>query len=191
MKKFLMIAVLVAALTAAFATSAFAAGPVAPANPVPGAQAGSGYGYGAGNGYAGNGAHTPGTGLANGQAPGAGMGARRGAPEWAGDNDDAAGILGLTAEQLQAERLAGKSLAQIAASKGIDEDTLIVELLDARKATVNELLSAGKITQAQADYMLSNIATHVKAMVERTNVGRPAFAGQGPTAGTRGGRWNR
>ena len=119
------------------------------------------------------------------------MGARRGAPEWAGDNDDAASILGLTVEQLQAERLAGKSLVQIAASKGIDEDALIAKLLEARKATVNELLTAGKITQAQADYMLSNMAEHVKLLVERTNVGRPAFAGQSPMAGTRGGRWNR
>ncbi len=120
-----------------------------------------------------------------------GMGARRGAPEWAGDNDDAASILGLTVEQLQAERLAGKSLVQIAASKGINEDTLIAKLLEVRKASVNELLSAGKITQAQADYMLSNMAEHVKLQAERTNVGRPAFAGQSPMAGTRGGRWNR
>lgn len=186
MKKFLMIAVLVAALTSAFATSAFAADPVGPATPVPGAQAGSGYGYGAGRG-----AHTLGTGPVNGQVPGAGMGARRGAPEWAGDNDDAAGVLGLTVEQLQAERLAGKSLVEIAASKGLDEDTLIVKLLAARKATVSELLSAGKITQAQADYMLSNMAAHAQVMIERTNTGRPAFAGQSPTAGTRGGRWNR
>ena len=39
--------------------------------------------------------------------------------------------------------------------------------------------------------MLSNMAEHVKTMVERTNVGRPAFAGQSPMAGTGRGRWNR
>jgi uncharacterized protein YidB (DUF937 family) len=178
MKKLILIAVLVAALTAAFATSAFAAGPTARATPVPG----SGYGYGAGNGL-----HVPGSGLAQ----GAGMGARRGAPEWAGDNETAAGAIGLTVEQLQAERLSGKSLAQIAAAKGIDENTLIAKLLEARKASVNELLSAGKISQAQADYMLSNMAEHVKLQVERTTVGRPAFAGQSPMAGTGRGRWNR
>lgn len=119
------------------------------------------------------------------------MSARRGAPEWAGDNDDAAASVGLSVQELQAERPSGKSLAQIAASKGISEDALIANLLDARKVSVNELLSAGKITQAQADYMLSNMADHVKVMVERTNVERPAFAGQSPMAGTRGGRWNR
>ena len=180
MKKLILIAVLVAALTAAFATSAFADTTVTPAAPTN--QAGSGFGYGAGNGI-----HTPGTGLANGQA----QGMRRGAPEWAGDNDNAASILGLTVEQLQAERLSGKSLAAIASGKGITEDTLIAKLLQARTANVNELLTAGKITQAQADYMLSNMAEHVKVMVERTNVGRPSFAGQSPMAGMGRGRWNR
>ena len=175
MKKILVIAVLVAALTAAFATSAFAAGPTTPTTPV----AGSGFGYGAGNGI-----HAPGTGLAQ----GAGTGARRGAPEWAGDNEDVAKILGLTVEQLQTERLSGKSLAQIV---GANKDTLVAQLLEARTANVNDLLKAGKITQAQADYMLSNMAEHVKLQVERTNVGRPAFAGQSPMAGTGRGRWNR
>jgi uncharacterized protein YidB (DUF937 family) len=119
------------------------------------------------------------------------MGARRGAPEWSGDNETVAGIVGLTVEQLQAERLSGKSLIQIAVPKGVDENTLIAKLLDARKASVNELLAGGKISQAQADYMLSNMAEHVKVMVERTNVGRPAFAGQSPAAETGRGRWNR
>ena len=67
-------------------------------------------------------------------------GAPRGAPEWAGDNETAAGIVGLTVEQLQAERLSGKSLVAIAASKGINEDTLIAKLLDARKADVADEL---------------------------------------------------
>jgi hypothetical protein len=181
MRKLILIAVLVAALTAAFATSAFAAGPTTPSVPN---QAGSGYGPG-------RGIHTPGTGLAQGAAQGAGLGARRGVPEWAGDNDDVASILGLTVEELQAERLAGKSLVDIAASKGMNEDALIAKLLDARKASVAQLLAGGKMSQAQADYMLSNMAEHVKTMVERTTVGRPAFAGQSPMAGTGRGRWNR
>lgn len=180
MKKFLAIALIAAALAALLATSAFAAGPAAPNAPT--GQAGSGYGYGAGKGI-----HTPGTGLAQ----GAGVGARRGAPEWAGDNDNAASVLGLTVEQLQAERLSGKSLVTIAAAKGIDEDTLIAKLLDVRKATVAQYLAEGKITQAQAEYMQANMAEHVKTMVERSTVGRPAFAGQSPAVGTGRGRWNR
>jgi predicted DNA-binding protein (UPF0251 family) len=186
MKKLIMLAILVAALAAVFTTSAFAADVVTPPAP-----AGQGFGYGAARGL-----HTPGTGMA--QASGQGFAARRGAPEWAGNSETAASILGITSEELQAERLAGKSLATIAASKGISGETLIAKLLDARKATVAQLLADGKITQAQADYMQSNMAEHVRTMVERTNVGPAPFRsnldglqGQSPMAGTRGGRWNR
>lgn len=174
MKKLILIAILVAALAAVFTTSAFAADTVTPLAP-----AGQGFGYGAGRGV-----HTPGTGIAQGMA-------RRGAPEWAGDSEKAAGILGLKVEDLQAQRLAGNSLAQIAKNQGITEDNLIAQLLDAREGTVAQLLKDGKITQAQADYMLTNMAEHVKTMVERTNVGPAPFRGQSPMAGTRGGRWNR
>ncbi len=177
MKKLLAIALVAAALAALLTISAFAAAPTTPVN-----QAGSGYGYGAGAGI-----HTPGTGLAQGTS----INARRGAPEWAGDNETAAGILGLTVEQLQAERLSGKSLTAIAASKGISEDTLIAKLQEAHKTSVSQLLADGKISQAQADYMLGNMAERITAMVERTNVGRPDFAGQSPMAGAGRGRWNR
>ncbi len=179
MKKLLAIALVAAALAALLTTSALAAGPTTPTAPTN--QAGSGYGYGAGAGI-----HAPG-----GLAQGTGVSARRGAPEWAGDNETAAGILGLTVEQLQAERLSGKSLAAIAADKGISEDTLIAQLLEAHKASVNQLLADGKISQAQADFMLGNMAERIKTMVERTNVGRPDFAGQSPMAGAGRGRWNR
>ena len=154
MKKFLVIAVLVAALTAAFATSAFAAAPTTPTTPVPAPGRAAGFGYGAGSGI-----HAPGTGLAQRRRRRAPAAGRRNGPA---TMKTLRSILGLTVEQLQAERLSGKSLAQIAAGKGIDENTLIAKLLDARKASVNDLLSAGKITQAQADYMLSNMAEHVK-----------------------------
>ena len=39
--------------------------------------------------------------------------------------------------------------------------------------------------------MLSNMAERIQTMVERTNVGRPDFAGQSPMAGAGCGRWNR
>ncbi len=180
MKKLFLIALLVAALAAVFTTSAFAAGPTTPpcqADPA------AGFTYGAGAAQNTN--------------------ARNGAPEWAGNNETAAGLTGLTVEELQAERLAGKSLAQIAAGSGLDEDALIASLLEARQAKVAQLLADGKISQAQADYMLSHMAERVQTMAERTNVGPAPFRGQSPEAGTRQGqgpaadsgqgqgRWNR
>jgi len=45
----------------------------------------------------------------------------------------------MTDEQIQAERLAGKSLAQIAANKDISADKLISTILDAKKADLAKL----------------------------------------------------
>ena len=166
MKKFILVAVLAGALAALLAGTAFAAGPATPA-----AQ-----GFGPGNGI-----HTPGTGMTTpGTGHGPGMGMRAGgmmgggAPAWAGQPEEVETLLGMTDEQIHAERLAGKSLAQIAASKDISEDTLISTILDAKKADLAGLVADGKLTQAQMDLMVGHMQTQVKIMVERINVG-PAF----------------
>jgi len=184
MKRFVVITILVAALAALFAGTAMAAGPTVSATQ------GQVQGFGPGAGI-----HTPGTGL---MTPGTGIGVGgmtgRGAPEWAGQVDEVQTLLGMTPEAIQAERLAGKSLAQIAEAKDISEDTLISTILDAKKADLAQLVADGKLTQAQADTMLSHMESQVKTMVERTAVGRPTGqpgvnAGQG--LGMRGGRWSR
>ena len=156
MKRFILIAVLVGALTALLAGTALAAGPVTP----------PGQGFGPGSGIC-----APGAGATT-----LGMGGmmRRGAPEWAGESEEVMALLDMTAEQIQAERLAGKSLAQIAAVKGIGEETLIDTILDARKGDLAALVSAGKLTQAQAGLMLDRMEETVKTMAERTGVG-PSF----------------
>ncbi|MCX7706540.1 MAG: hypothetical protein N2204_00840 [Anaerolineae bacterium] len=184
MKKLFVITILAAALAALWAGTALAAGPVV-ATP---------QGFGPGNGI-----HTPGTGLTapvTGFGPGAGAGAmRRGAPEWAGASAEVAALLGMTAEQIHAERLAGKSLAQIAAARGISEEQLIQTILNAKKAELAKLVADGKLTQAQMDLMVGHMAEQVKAMVERTNVGptfnqnqAPNQARPGMSQGFRGGR---
>ncbi len=167
MKKLILIAVLVAALAALLAGTVLAAGPATPAV--------QGYGPGSGMRAQGNTQTAPAAGCANGMAAGSRM--RGGAPEWAGDSEAVQTLLGLTAEQLQAERQAGKSLVQIAADKGVSEDKLIGAILDGKKADLAALVADGKLTQAQADLMIQHMQTQVKTMVERTNVG-PAF-GQG------------
>jgi hypothetical protein len=178
MKKFILIAVLVAALAALLAGTAWAAGPTPP----------TAQGFGPGNGI-----HTPGTGLTTpgtGYGPGMGMGAGgmtgRGAPAWAGEPEAVKALLGMSDEQIQAERLAGKSLAQIAASKKVSEDKLIRTMVEAKKVDLAKLVAAGKLTQAQMDTMVQNMQTQMKTMVERTNVG-PAFAqGQARPGGMTG-----
>jgi hypothetical protein len=176
MKKFILIAVLVATLATLLAGTAWAAGPTAP----------TAQGFGPGNGI-----HAPGTGLTTpGTGTGPGMGAGgmmgRGAPAWAGEPEAVKALLGMTDEQIQAERQAGKSLAQIAASKNVGKDKLISTMVEAKKADLAKLVAAGKLTQAQVDAMVQNMQTQVTTMVERTNVG-PAFAqGQARPGGMTG-----
>ena len=184
MKRFMLIAVLAGVLVTLLAGTALAAGPVTP----PAQGFGRGMGMWGANGAASTAEHPCG------MAAGA---QRRGMPEWAGQPDEVATLLGMTAEEIQAERQAGKSLAQIAASKNppVSEDKLISTILDAKKATLADLVAAGKLTQAQADLMVEHMQTQVKTMVERTSVGPMMGQGRGqmrPGMGQGfrgGGRW--
>jgi hypothetical protein len=185
MKRFIVAAILVGALVALLGGTALAAGPTTPPGqgfrPAVDTQAtgacpcgGAGFGTGAG-----------------------GM-MRGGRPEWAGQPDEVATLLGLTEEAIQTKRQAGESLVQIAAAKGVSEDALISTILNAKKATLAKLVADGKLTQTQADLMIQNMTSRIKTMVERTDVGL-AFGqggarrmmGQGMGEGMRGGRWNR
>jgi hypothetical protein len=157
MKRFILIAVLAGALAALLAGTALAAGPVTPP-----AQ---GFGQGMGMHAPGTGMMTPGTGMGPGGMTG------RGAPAWAGQPEEVATLLGMTAEQIQAERLAGKSLLQIATSKNLSEDKLISTILDAKKADLAALVADGKLTQPQMDLMVEHMQTQIKTIVERTTVG--------------------
>ena len=183
MKKYILIAVLVGVVAVLLTGTAWAAGPTTPT-----AQ---GFGPGAGMHMWNNGQATQNTAGPCGMAAGGMM--RRGAPEWAGQPEEVATLLGMTADEIQAERQAGKSLAQIAAAKNISEETLINTILDAKKADLAQLVADGKLTQAQMDRMVAHMQTQITTMVERTTVG-PAF-GQGQARpggmmgqGFRGGR---
>jgi hypothetical protein len=174
MKRFIVAAILVGALTALVGGTVLAAEPVVP--PV--------QGFGPGNS-----AVTPDTGVCGGMGAGGMM--RGGAPEWAGQSDVVAGFLGMTEEDLHAARLEGKSLADIAGDR---KDDLIGAILDAKKSTLAELVTDGKLTSEQATAMIQNMTDRVTTMVERTDVG-PAFGRGGARGmmgqGMRGGRWNR
>jgi hypothetical protein len=176
MKRFIVAAILVGALAALVAGTALAAGPVTP----------PGQGFGTGSGVV-----TPGTGVCSGMGAGGMMG--RGAPEWAGQPDEVATLLGMTEEDIHAARLSGKSLAEIAAGKNVTEDALISAILGAKKDALAKLVTNGKLTQTQAEAMIQNMTARVKTMVD-TGVG-PAFSQGGSRPGMgqgmRGGRWNR
>lgn len=185
MKRWLSIGVLVLVLTAALAGTALAQGATPPA-------ATDVYPCGLTVGA------TPWGGGVRGGVAGRGM------PDWAGADEAVQKLLGMTAEQLQAERLAGKSLVDIAAARGVNEEALIAAIVESHKATLAQLVADGKLTQAQADAMALRMQEQVKVMVERTSVG-PAWRTQpsqpaqgqgvapmsrGGRGGMMGGRWN-
>lgn len=166
MKRFLMVAVLVTALTALLATTALA-GP-----PAPGAQ-----GYGMGRGVQ---AQDGTCGDCTMDGTGAGQMRRGGGmPTWAGQPDDVATLLGMTAEEMQAARQAGKSLADIAKDKDVSTDELVSKIVDAKKVQLDALVADGKLSQAQADLMIERMTEQVTTMVERTTTGPAADRGQG------------
>ena len=173
MKRFLMIAVLAAAVVALLAGTALAA----PGNPPT-----QGLGYGARMQ-----AQDPATGTCGmvGGAGAAGGMMGRGAPAWAGEPEELVTLLGMEAEEIQAQRQAGTSLAAIAASKNVTVDQLVDTLMAAKKDTLALLVADGKLTQDQANLMLERMETQVTSMVTRTTTGAPAERGMG--MGMRGG----
>jgi hypothetical protein len=101
--------------------------------------------------------------------------------------DTAAQVLGMDAADLATQRHDGQSLAQIAQSKGMSTDTLIAELLKARKTALDAAVAAGTITQAQADYMMHNMSDNMADRVNDTDAGPGAGAGAFRGQGMRGG----
>jgi hypothetical protein len=163
MKRLILIAVLAGALAALLAGTALAAGPVTPP-----AQ---GFGPGMGMRAAAAGSTAPDADHPCGMGAGMAGEQGRGKPAWAGQPDEVATLLGMSAEDIQTARQSGKSLVAIADSKGIGEEKLISTILDAKKAILTGLVAGGKLTQAQMDLMVEHMQTQVKTMVERTTVG--------------------
>lgn len=92
----------------------------------------------------------------------------------------AAKALGMTVDQLHAERVAGKSLAQVAKEKGVSTDSLVSAMVSDRKAALDARVKAGTMTQAQEDAALKLMGDRMSQSIGRTEVGpnRPAD-GQG------------
>ena len=82
--------------------------------------------------------------------------------------------LGITAADLQAARVAGKSLATLAGDK---KAALITALVNFKTTEIDAAVTAGKLTAAQATKMKTGLATRVTAMVE--SVPGPKHGGMG------------
>jgi hypothetical protein len=80
--------------------------------------------------------------------------------------DAAANYLGMTEAELRTELVSGKSLAEVAKAKGKSVDGLVDALVADAKTKIDAAVKAGRLTQAQADEVLSDLKTRV---TERVN----------------------
>ncbi len=80
----------------------------------------------------------------------------------------AAQKLGLTVDQLRAELRAGKSLAQIAQEKGVGRDDLKAALLQAARNRIQQAQQQGRLTQQQADQILSRLESQIDRLIDAT-----------------------
>jgi hypothetical protein len=84
---------------------------------------------------------------------------------------DVAKILGITPQELRTQLEAGKTLAQIAASKGISKTDLIDKLVAAAQADIAADVKAGRLTQAQADKITAGLKTRITERVDQVGPG--------------------
>jgi hypothetical protein len=87
--------------------------------------------------------------------------------------DAAADYLGLTEAELRTELESGKSLAQVARDRDKSVDGLVDTLMAGVKERIDAAVSAGRLTQAQADEMLEDLQARLTERVNATGPGRP------------------
>lgn len=94
-----------------------------------------------------------------------------------GELSGVAGFLGLPPQDLRAQLGAGKSLAQIAQEKGKSRDDLKTFLTNATRTRLSAAVTAGRLTQAQADQMLAKMTANLDQMIDRA--AKPGQRGKG------------
>ena len=82
-----------------------------------------------------------------------------------GGLDAAASYLGLTDTQLRTQLESGKSLADVAKAQGKTVDGLVQALVDAAKKRIDAAVTAGRLTQTQADSILADLKSRVTDFV--------------------------
>jgi hypothetical protein len=95
---------------------------------------------------------------------------------------------GISADELQAQHDAGKTLWDYAQEKGITSEKFAELMTQVRTEAYNNAVAAGVVTQAQADFMLQRMAQRQAAGF---GPGSGSCDGTGPHGmGRQGGRWN-
>ncbi|MFD0675451.1 MULTISPECIES: hypothetical protein [unclassified Paenibacillus] len=107
-------------------------------------------------------------------------------PGFRGGNilDETATLLSLDKNAVFDALKEGKSLLQLAEANGLTKEVYLQKLTDAEKTAIAAAVTAGKITQAQADKETAALAERLQKDIERAGFGKP---GEGPKGGFPGG----
>lgn len=80
--------------------------------------------------------------------------------------ENVAKILKMDETEVRSERRSGKSFADIVKEKGEDPEKLTEQVMEAKKAAIQEKVKDGTITQEQADACIERMTERVKSRVE-------------------------
>jgi hypothetical protein len=97
---------------------------------------------------------------------------------------EAATVLGQQESNLQTSLQSGKTLLDIAKAAGLTEDDFLAKLVDAEKTNIASQVTAGKLTQDQADKIVSGLSDRLKQQIEHAGpMGDPGRGGHGGPGG--------
>lgn len=91
---------------------------------------------------------------------------------------EVAAVLGVTVDELRTQLQAGKTLAEVAASKGIAKPALIDKLVAAGEKALAAKVASGQLTQAEADARKAGLRAKITEKVDQ--VGGLGRGGHGP-----------
>ncbi|MEX1218741.1 MAG: hypothetical protein WEA11_09530 [Acidimicrobiales bacterium] len=92
----------------------------------------------------------------------------------------AAQALGVSTDELRTAFESGQTLAQVATEKGVDVQVVIDALVAERTNHINEKVTSGDLTQAEADAKLATVTEKVTEMVTNPRPAGGPRGGHGP-----------
>lgn len=85
--------------------------------------------------------------------------------------EEAAEVLGMTADEVYAAKVEGKTLADLALSKGMTVEELTAKIVAAKTADLDALVAEGKVTEERALAAKANIEANVARSIEQQCTG--------------------
>ena len=89
--------------------------------------------------------------------------------------EESAKIIGITTEELQKEVAQGKSIVDVAKSKGVSENRLAKKLLELRQSRVDEAVKSGELSQEQAARLKERLSDHITFLLNKKGLSNHHF----------------